>query len=164
MDRRFVAVSTLALILTFVPGSASARTVHPSRPGELLTVEHAEFVLSPDPAEPIDLYLVVWNGTGSSVTISGVTSPAVARIAVSRGPHSEDMPRAGLTGGLAVPARSELLMKETGLHLLAAPQDPALSPGAMVPVTVSFFDGSERTIVANVLAAGSTPEDHHHGS
>jgi hypothetical protein len=74
MDRRFVAVSTLALILTFVPGSASARTVHPSRPGELLTVEHAEFVLSPDPAEPIDLYLVVWNGTGSSVTISGVTS------------------------------------------------------------------------------------------
>lgn len=125
-------------------------------------IEHAELVLPADPAAPVEAFLVVWNGTSRNVGLRDITSPAFAGIAAVRGRHDDRRPTGGLENEIFVPSRSELLMRESGVHLVVRRSGIELLPGQQVPVTVGFDDGKTLTIMAAVKSPGERIEDHHH--
>lgn len=125
-------------------------------------IEHAELVLPADPAAPVEAFLVVWNGTSRNVGLRDITSPAFAGIGAVRGRHDDRLPNGGLENEIFVPSRSELLMRESGTHLVVRRSGTELLPGQQVPVTVGFNDGKTLTIMAAVKKPGERIEDHHH--
>jgi copper(I)-binding protein len=125
-------------------------------------IEHAELVLPVDPAATVDAFLVVWNGTSRNVELRDITSPAFAGIAAVRGRHDDRWPTGGQENQILVPSRSELLMRERGVHLVVRRSGIELLPGQQVPVTVGFDDRKTLTIMAAVKSPGERIEDHHH--
>lgn len=150
------------LIVCFYSAQATAKDVRLATASEQSRIEHAELVVSADPTAPIDAFLVVWNGTSRNVGLRTITSPAFAGIETVRGRHDDRLPTGGLENEIVVPSRSELLMKESGVHLVARRSGLELLPGQKVPLTVSFDDGQGRTVMAVVKRAGEKIEDHHH--
>ncbi|NDW07846.1 copper chaperone PCu(A)C [Jiella pacifica] len=129
-----------------------------------LVVEHAEILL---PASSNDTFLegflVIWNGTGESTRITEIRSDVFSKIELVQTVRTRSGLRTDVQASLLVPAHAELLMRPGGVYLLIDPGSKPPRVGGQVNMEIFYADGASETIVAQVSAAGTVLEDHHHG-
>ena len=64
--------------------------------------------------------------------------------------------------GYIVPANSQLELSPSGNHIMIIGLTKPLKVGQLVPITLSFSDGSQNTIELPVQKANNQMEHHHH--
>lgn len=155
----------LAAVVAFGQGlGAAANSSAAPQLSADLVVEHADILISPSPDEPsLEGYLVIWNGTGQSASITEVRSDAFGEIEFVQTVKTRAETRTEIQESLSIPARSELLMRPGGVYLLIDPGSKPPRVGGQVNMEIFYADGASETIVAQVSAAGTVLEDHHHG-
>jgi len=88
-------------------------------------------------------YFTLHNGDAQTLTLTGAESPACGMLMLHKTENKGgtgmmmDMPT------VAVPAGSDLAFSPGGYHLMCMGPKPAMKPGATVPVTLDFADGSK---------------------
>jgi hypothetical protein len=102
---------------------------------------------------PAGGYFTVHNAGGSTVSLTGANSPACGMLMLhkteDKGGTMEmmDMP------SIAVPGAGTVKFAPGGFHLMCMNPTAAMKPGANVPVTLIFSDGSKITTTFDVKNA-----------
>ena len=88
-------------------------------------------------------YFTLHNGGAQTVTLTGAESPACGMLMLHKTENKGgtgmmmDMPT------IAVPAGNDLAFSPGGYHLMCTGPKAAMKPGATVPVTLDFANGSK---------------------
>jgi copper(I)-binding protein len=90
-------------------------------------------------------YFTLRNGGDKSVTLTGADSPACGMLMLHRSQNSGGM--SGMTdmAQVVVPAGGEVRFAPGGYHLMCMDAKAMLKPGAQIPVTLQFADGTKVT-------------------
>ncbi len=127
-------------------------------------IEYAEIILRPPDAPVLAGYLVLWNGKSETVYLKQVDSEAFGNVQLHRTQIIENVARMRpITQPLAVPGKSELVMKRGGIHLMLSKPSGSLIAGQRVILNVALTDGRIIPVEAELKPFGSPPIDHHHG-
>ena len=129
-----------------------------------IIIEHAEIILPPGDSKLARAYMVIWNGTSTAISVVAVRGQngEAQLVKAEKGNDGQfeivpsSMPR-------FIPPHSEFTMTKNGYFLLVPVNDQAdVLQGYLFSVEL----GSGRNLIASadVLAAGTKPRDHHHGS
>ncbi len=91
-------------------------------------------------------YFTIANG-GSADRLVLVSSPRAARVEVHEMSMKDGMMRMRrIEGGLAVPARSEVMLTQGGLHLMFIGITEPFAPGEEIAVTLNFENAGAREV------------------
>lgn len=162
VTRLLLLIPAGVLALTSSPYSTSA--FNPAHIGDYpdVTVEHAELVRSPD-GIPDTASLTIYNGTNSRVSITQVSADGYKNVVlVKRSPHLFGLEEvAAEDGDLGIPPMADYEMGEDSVFISMERSDAA--PNS-VTITVTFDDGSLRSIPARVVDTAGARTRHHHGA
>lgn len=144
--------------------SAQEPADHGVEGSSLVTIEHAEIVLSPSPAGIAAGYLAVFNGTKEEIGLSAVTTADFDSVSLHKTEMDDGFVRMRpVEGPLRIPQGTELVMRPGGLHLMLMEPTDEVTVGGNVTLAVEFADGSTQKVAATVLEPGQKPTYHHHG-
>jgi copper(I)-binding protein len=141
MRGKSIAIGALAL-LSAVPAFAAGS----------LSVSDAWIRAMPS-GIPSGGYFTLHNGTAKEVVLTGASSPGCSSLML----HQSEM-----TGGMSsmhhvdevdVPAGGNVAFAPGGYHLMCMQATSAITPGGIVPVTLTFKDGSKLTVPFQVRNA-----------
>lgn len=129
-----------------------------------VVVEHAEIILPSKVSKFARAYMVIWNGTGTAVSVVAIEGQSgevkLVRNETGNDGQSEikpsSMPR-------FIPPHSEFTMTKNGYFLMVPVDDLAVDAQGYL-LSVELESGRKIVAIADVLAAGTEPLDHHHGS
>ncbi len=132
---------------------ASGKPLH--RPAPMLTVTAstaaAPVIVSDGwlralPASvPSGGYFTARNTGDRPVTLTGAESPACGMVMLHKSENQGGMSGMSDMAQVVIPAGGEVKFAPGGYHLMCMNTKPVLRPGAQVPVTLRFADGSEVT-------------------
>jgi periplasmic copper chaperone A len=116
-------------------------------------------------------YLGIRNNSGESRRMTGAASPVAGRVELHTHVHD---PRSGMmqmrhVEAIELPAGETVRLAPGGLHIMLMDLDRDLQPGATVPMTLEFDDGSRLELEAPVRRGEEAMEMHqsqdndHHG-
>jgi copper(I)-binding protein len=144
----------LALILLLGVGALFAfgylRSVEPRA-----TVTDARIRLPAAPGVPGAGYFKVAL-TSNQETLTGVTSPAAARIEMHLTREENGVSRMEAVPEVSSHRAYELEFAPGGHHLMLFGLDPALRPGATIPLTLTFLKSPPVTVEARLEAPGGS--------
>ena len=139
---------------------ASERKLH----DEELRVEHAEIVAPVHRSGRAAGYLIIWNGTDQSKSLSSIRLPSGNSIALHE---------TVVVGGIArmrpvdfpytIPPRSELVMRRGSYHMMFPAADVTLVPHEQMKLRLEFSGGQSMEVKAIVRPFGTPVAGDHHG-
>ncbi len=122
---------------------------------EELTVTGAVVRLSANPKAPSVGYFTIKGGPTDDRLLV-VTSPVVIRVEMHESAMQGGMmTMKPLTGGVAVPARTDVKFEEGGKHLMLYNINPGLKAGQTIQMTFVFASGLQLLAYAPLRAPGS---------
>lgn len=129
-----------------------------------IIIEHAEIVLPPDDSKLARAYMVIWNGTGAAVSIVAISAQnGEAQLVKAEKGNDEHFEIVPSPMPRFIPPRSEFVMTKKGYFLMVPFNGPRdVTQGYLF--NVELGSGRKLIAIADVLAAGTKPLDHHHGS
>jgi len=122
--------------------------------GQHVRVTDAVIQLSAVPGRPAAGYLSL-TGTG---TLTAVSSPLASRIEMHRSMTAGAVTR--MAPLPAVQVRGTAVFTPGGDHLMIFGLDQSLKPGAAVPLSLTFADGSRLSATARAVAPGGVTGAH----
>ncbi|MAU95478.1 MULTISPECIES: copper chaperone PCu(A)C [Aurantimonadaceae] len=156
-------LATTATLLAQSSIGLSAGTQEPQRSAEVV-VEHADLIISSNSDDPsLEGYLVIWNGTDQSTSITDMRSSAFEEITFVQTVKTKGEARVVVQETLSIPAHSELLMRPGGVFLSIDPGKLALRVGEQVSLEILYANGTSAEVAAMIKPDGAALEDHHHG-
>ena len=129
-----------------------------------VVVEHAEIILPSEGSKFARAYMVIWNGTGTTVSVVTIEGQS-GEVQLVRNKTGNDgqfdinpssMPR-------LIPPHSEFIMTKNGYFLMVPVDDLAVDTQGYL-LSVELESGRKIVAIADVLAVGTEPLHHHHGS
>ena len=91
---------------------------------------------------PAGGYFVLHNNSDKAMALTGAASPACGMVMLHESMNMGGMERMEMVKSVTVPAHGEVAFKPGGYHLMCMKPTKAMMPGATVPVTLDFADGS----------------------
>lgn len=102
-------------------------------------------------------YLTFENTSSQDVTIVSAATPAAKVVELHEMRDEDGRMRMRKVETLVVPAKSSLVLKPGGLHVMLFELTGALEVGRTVPLTFTLKDGRTVTVDAQVRAGGGMP-------
>jgi hypothetical protein len=94
-------------------------------------------------ARPAAAYLTLTNNTDHAVTLTGASSPGCSSLMLHQSVAKGGTQTMAMVDSIAVPAHGSISFSPGGYHLMCMDPTKAARPGATVPVTLTFADGSK---------------------
>ena len=94
---------------------------------------------------PAGGYFTLHNNADSAIDLTGASSPACTSMMLHESIESGGMGRMVMVHKVIVPAHGDVQFKPGGYHIMCMHPKPVMKPGATVPVTLEFADGSKAT-------------------
>lgn len=88
-------------------------------------------------------YFTLRNTSGKEVSLTGAQSSACGMLMLHKSTQNGGMGSMDDVTSVAVPPGGTVKFAPGGYHLMCMDPTPAIAPGAMVSVTLSFSDGSK---------------------
>ncbi|MCM2505681.1 copper chaperone PCu(A)C [Aureimonas altamirensis] len=104
---------------------------------------------------------MVWNGTTSAALLTNVESEAFSDVGFAQSSRTGDHIAKIELSNVLIPAHSELVMLQRGVHLHLTPNRP-MALGDVFILRLAFADGSTRSVSGTVQAEGQADDIHHH--
>jgi copper(I)-binding protein len=122
-----------------------------------VAVENAMIHLPAVKGRPGSAYFTL-QGAGDSTRLLSVSSPSIEKIELHDSVTTGGVARMQKVESLTFDDRLEL--KPGGKHAMLFGLDPALKPGAQIPLTFTFRSGRPVTVQAQVLGPGGGHAGH----
>lgn len=90
-------------------------------------------------------YFTLSNGTDKNMVLTGAASPACGMLMMHQSVNVGGREEMRAVSSLDVPAGGSVAFAPGGYHLMCMKAKPAIKPGATVPVTLMFKDGTKLT-------------------
>ena len=94
------------------------------------------------PQIPAAGYFTLSNESAHPVTLTAAASPDCGQLMLHRSVAANGTARMEMVRSIVVPAHGAVTFSPGGYHLMCMSPAAAMAPGATVPVTLSFADGS----------------------
>lgn len=130
-----------------------------SRPAPEVEVEEAWVQLPPVPGRPGAAYFTLKSNNDPTKLVS-VTSPLVERVELHETRMEDGVSMMRPAGNLVFPDTLELKFAPGEKHAMLFGLDPALKPGATVPLTFTFHPAPPVTVEAEVRSFGEGHAAH----
>jgi len=140
----FHVIAAAALLLTIAICHADAAE---------LTVSEA-WIRALPPSVPSGGYFTLHNAGSKPVILTGAESPACGMLMLHKSENHGGMGMMMDMDSVDVPAGGTVRFAPGGLHLMCMQAGPAIKPGSVVPVTLTFQDG--RKIATKFQVRGAT--------
>jgi copper(I)-binding protein len=127
--------AALAVAVIAIPASAIAGS---------LTISNDWFRALPANL-PSGGYFTLHNGGTVNATLTGASSPACGMLMLHKSESMNGMASMMDMPSVPVPADGSVTFAPGGYHLMCMQPTPAMKPGASIPVTLQFADGSKIT-------------------
>jgi copper(I)-binding protein len=105
------------------------------------------------PSRPAAGYFTLSNATARPATLVGAASPDCGMLMLHRSSRMNGEEHMAMVQSIVVPAHGAVKFAPGGYHLMCTEPSKALKPGASVPVTLRFADGS--TVTASFPVRGA---------
>jgi copper(I)-binding protein len=92
---------------------------------------------------PAGGYFTLHNGGTAVATLTGAESPACGMLMLHKSESAGGTMRMMDVASVPVPSGTDITFAPGGYHLMCMNTKPAMKPGATVPVTLDFADGSK---------------------
>jgi len=102
---------------------------------------------------PAGGYFELHNNGTSAISLVGAASPACDTVMLHQSSHSGGMAHMMPVAKVDVPGGGKVSFAPGGYHLMCMKPTPALTPGATVPVTLKFADGTKLDVTFDVRNA-----------
>lgn len=164
MKRALLPAAALAALFAATPLEASDGPLDHANPPQVLTVEHAEILVSDGDDAAAEGYLTIWNGTNVQVSLEAIRSDAFGRISIMRSYLGSDPANVQpVEGVVAVPGHAELTMRANGIRLLLEEPLPRTDKSTDSRFTLVFQGGQELEVTAKIVQFRDQLTLHHHG-
>jgi copper(I)-binding protein len=97
------------------------------------------------PGVPSGGYFTLHNGGQKPLTLIGASSPACGMLMLHKSENIGGMSSMQDVGEVDVPAGGTIKFAPGGYHLMCMDARPVIKPGGVVPLTLTFKDGSNLT-------------------
>jgi copper(I)-binding protein len=94
---------------------------------------------------PAGGYFTLHNG-GANIQLTGAQSPACGMLMLHKSSEAGGMSSMMMVESVEVPAGASVEFSPGGYHLMCTGPTAAMTPGAQVPVTFKFSDGTTTTV------------------
>jgi hypothetical protein len=109
------------------------------------------WVREPPGGHPIAAaYMVLDNPTDEALVLVGAESPVVERIEIHLMSHKDGKMSMRQIENLHIPAKGNLVLQPSGLHLMLIGMEQAPKAGESVELTLHFADGQNKKVQAAV--------------
>ena len=98
-------------------------------------------------------YFTLHNRSGKNATLTGASAPACGNLMLHKSEMTGGMSSMHHVDEVDVPAGGSIAFAPGGYHLMCMQVTSAITPGAKVPVTLLFKDGSKLTVPFEVRNA-----------
>lgn len=135
----------------------------PTGSAQDIAVKDAWIAEGPPGARVLAAFMRIDNRSAESLALTEASSPQVERIEMHRTVFSEGMARMQHQETLTIAPQSSLKLAPGGYHLMLIGPN-GLHSGDVVPIILTFDDGSQITAMAEVRKRSGTMTDdsHHH--
>lgn len=126
---------------------------------------HQPYVrLAPPNAMATGAYMVLKNGGEREVKLVKADNPTSQTTELHTHVNDNGVMRMRQVPDIAIPAKGETALKPGGLHVMMINMKTTLSEGQVVPITLTFDDGSSKQVEAKVvkMMPAAMPAQHAH--
>jgi copper(I)-binding protein len=157
MTRNFLPGAVLALLLS----SLAVASAHEYVLGALKVV-HPWSRATPHGATTAVAYMKLINGGATAMRLTGATSAAVQRVEIHEMSMDGGVMRMRPVQGLDIAPGATVELKPGGVHLMLIGLKRPIAQEDLIPVTLTFADGTALDIDVYVEAAGAGASVHDH--
>jgi len=108
------------------------------------------------PSRPAAGYFTVTNGSDAAIDLTAAASPGCASLMLHRSMEENGIGKMMMVAKVPVPAKGRVAFEPGGYHLMCMSPSAQMTPGAMIPVTLTFSNGENLT--AEFAVKGATGE------
>jgi copper(I)-binding protein len=109
------------------------------------------WVREPPGGHPIAAaYMLLENPTDEALVLVGAESPVVERVEIHLMSHKDGKMSMRQIQSLEIPAKGNLLLQPSGLHLMLIGMEQAPKAGESIELTLRFADGQNKKVLAAV--------------
>ena len=131
-----------------------------------VTVQDPYVRLAPPNAPATGAFMVIRNGGDKDVKVVSASNPASKVTELHTHLNEGGVMKMRPVPAIEVKAKGEAVLKPGGLHVMLIDLKAPMKEGDVVPITLTFDDGSSKQVDAKVvrpMAAGMAPmSDHKH--
>ena len=129
-----------------------------------VTVQDPYVRLAPPNAPATGAFMVIRNGGDKDVKVVKASNPASKVTELHTHLNEGGVMKMRPVPAIEVKAKGEAVLKPGGLHVMLIDLKAPMKEGDVVPITLSFDDGSSKQVDAKVVrpTAAATPMDHKH--
>lgn len=91
-------------------------------------------------------YFTLKNSRRTKLVLTSAASPACGMLMLHRTSTTNGITHMAMVATVDVPAGAEVKFEPNGYHLMCDRPRPVIKPGAKVPVTLGFEDGTKTTV------------------
>lgn len=128
-------------------------------------VVHEPYVrLAPPNAQATGAFMVLRNTGSKDAKLVKADNPASRLTELHTHINDKGVMRMRQVQAIDVPAKGEAVLQPGGLHVMLIDMKAPLSEGQMVPITLTFDDGSSKQVDVKVvkMMSAATPMKHGH--
>ena len=129
-------LSGIILAVTFTAGAGAAFSAG------AITI-HDGWIRALPAGVPSGGYFTLHNGSGKDLVLTGAASRACGMLMLHKSENMGGMSKMEHVAEIPVPQGQDLVFAPGGYHLMCMDAKPEIKPGAKVPVTLSFKDGTQ---------------------
>lgn len=129
-----------------------------------VTVQDPYVRLAPPNAPATGAFMVIRNGGDKDVKVVSASNPASKVTELHTHLNEGGVMKMRPVPAIEVKAKGEAVLKPGGLHVMLIDLKAPMKEGDVVPITLSFDDGSSKQVDAKVVrpTAAAMPMDHKH--
>ena len=129
-----------------------------------VTVQDPYVRLAPPNAPATGAFMVIRNGGDKDVKVVKASNPASKVTELHTHLNEGGVMKMRPVQAIDVKAKGEAVLKPGGLHVMLIDLKAPMKEGDIVPITLSFDDGSSKQVDAKVVrpTAAAMPMDHKH--
>lgn len=151
-------ISVLTAALLFSSGVLAAAA-------DNVSVQDPYVRLAPPGAPTTAAFMVLKNGGDKDVKVVKADNPASKVTEIHNHINDGGVMRMRQVQAVEIKAKGEAVLKPGGLHIMLIDLKAPMKEGDVVPITLSFDDGSSKKVDATVTkptaVAGPSEHDHH---
>jgi periplasmic copper chaperone A len=150
-------LSLLAASLLFSLGALAATA-------DQVSVDNPYVRLAPPGAPVAGAFMVIRNGGDKDIKVLKADNPASKVTELHTHLNEGGVMKMRQVPGIDIKAKGEAVLQPGGLHVMLIDLKAPLKEGDVVPITLSFDDGSSKTVDAKVArnAPQPAPLEHQH--
>ena len=129
-----------------------------------VTVQDPYVRLAPPNAPATGAFMVIRNGGDKDVKVVSASNPASKMTELHTHLNEGGVMKMRPVPAIDIKAKGEAVLKPGGLHVMLIDLKAPMKEGDIVPITLSFDDGSSKQVDAKVVrpTAAAMPMDHKH--